>query len=92
MRVSPRLASLLLMSERGQRLCLLLEAGPARFAIAASSVLEVAVPDAGGATLRGHHPLVDLSARLAGPDRPDPSPLPSLCPCPATSSPRSRPS
>jgi chemotaxis signal transduction protein len=54
------------MSELGRRLCLLIEAGPARFAVPATSVLEVAVPDANGATLRGHHPLVDLSALLGG--------------------------
>ncbi|MBS1153856.1 MAG: hypothetical protein H6Q89_5554 [Myxococcaceae bacterium] len=55
------------MSERGRRLCLLIDAGPSRFAVPATSVLEVAVPDVGGATLRGHHPLVDLSALLGGP-------------------------
>jgi chemotaxis signal transduction protein len=54
------------MSERGRRLCLLCEAGPSRFAIPATSVLEVATPDAGGATLRGHHPLVDLTTLLSG--------------------------
>ena len=54
------------MTERGRRLCLLIEAGGSRFAVPATSVLEVAVPDEGGATLRGHHPLVDLSALLGG--------------------------
>jgi chemotaxis signal transduction protein len=62
-----RLASLTALSERGRRLCLLCEAGPARFAIPATSVLEVANPDPGGATLRGHHPLVDLCQLLGGP-------------------------
>jgi chemotaxis signal transduction protein len=55
------------MSERGRRLCLLIEAGASRFAVPATSVLEVAVPDASGLTLRGHHPLVDLSVLLGGP-------------------------
>jgi chemotaxis signal transduction protein len=54
------------MTERGRRLCLLIEAGPSRFAIPATSVLEVAVPDPSGATLRGHHALVDLSRLLGG--------------------------
>ncbi len=54
------------MSERGRRLCLLIEAGGSRFAVPATSVLEVAVPDVGGLTLRGHHPLVDLSVLLGG--------------------------
>lgn len=54
------------MSERGRRLCLLIEAGPSRFAVPATSVLEVAVPDASGMTLRGHHPLVDLTTLLGG--------------------------
>ncbi len=54
------------MSERARRLCLLIEAGRSRFAVPATRVLEVAVPDAGGATLRGHHPLVDLSVLLSG--------------------------
>ncbi len=54
------------MSERGRRLCLLIEAGGSRFAVPATSVLEVAVPDVSGATLRGHHPLVDLSLLLGG--------------------------
>lgn len=44
----------------------MIEAGGARFAVPATSVIEVAVPDAGGATLRGHHPLVDLSILLGG--------------------------
>lgn len=49
-----------------RRLCLLIEAGGARFAVPATSVIEVAVPDPSGATLRGHHPLVDLSLLLGG--------------------------
>lgn len=49
-----------------RRLCLLIEAGPARFAVPATSVIEVAVPDENGLTLRGHHPLVDLSTLLGG--------------------------
>ncbi len=55
------------MSERGRRLCLLCDAGAARFAIPATSMIEVANPDPGGATLRGHHPLVDLTQLLSGP-------------------------
>ncbi len=54
------------MSERGRRLCLLIEAGGSRFAVPATSIIEVAVPDLGGSTLRGHHPLVDLSVLLGG--------------------------
>lgn len=44
----------------------MIEAGESRFAVPATSVLEVAVPDEGGATLRGHHPLVDLTSLLGG--------------------------
>ena len=55
------------MSEPGRRLSLLCDAAGARFAIPATSVLEVANPDPGGTTLRGHHTLVDLSQLLGGP-------------------------
>ncbi len=45
---------------------LLFESGATRFVLPAASVLEVAPPDASGATLHGHHPLRDLSVRLGG--------------------------
>ncbi len=54
------------MTERARRLCLLVDAGASRFAVPATRVLEVALPDAGGMTLRGHHPLVDLAVLLGG--------------------------
>jgi hypothetical protein len=56
--------------ESGRRLCLLLEAGPCRFAVAATSVLEVAEPDPDGRTLRGVLELRDLSVLLGGPPQP----------------------
>jgi chemotaxis signal transduction protein len=55
-----------------QAISVLCEAGPARFAVPATSVLEVANPDPSAATLRGHHPLVDLSRLLGGPAEPGP--------------------
>jgi chemotaxis signal transduction protein len=52
--------------ETGRRLCLLFEAGGARYAIEATSVAEVAQPDEGGGTLRDVLVLQDLSQLLGG--------------------------
>lgn len=52
--------------ESGRRLCLLVEAGRSRFALEATSVAEVAAPGGDGETLRGVHPLIDLSRLLGG--------------------------
>ncbi len=51
-----------------RRLSVFFEAGKTRFAIEAVSVSEVARPDAGEETLRGHLVLRDLSALLGGLD------------------------
>src|SRR4029078_6605151 len=53
--------------EIGQRLCLLVDAGTTRFAIPATSVLEVATADASGAAQKSHLQLKDLSELLGGP-------------------------
>jgi len=52
----------------GRRLALLFEAGPARYALEASRVLEVTPPDpdAERATVRGVFPLEDLSTLMGG--------------------------
>lgn len=50
------------------RLCLFFEAADARFAIAATSVTEVAAADAERDTLRGHLSVGDLSKLLGGKD------------------------
>jgi len=50
----------------GRRLALLFEAGPARYALEASRVLEVTPPDAERATVRGVFPLEDLSSLMGG--------------------------
>ncbi len=52
----------------GRRLALLFEAGPARYALEASRVLEVTPPDpdADRATVRGVFPLEDLSVLMGG--------------------------
>ncbi len=52
--------------ESGRRLCLLFEAGPSRFAVEATSVVEVAPPDAHGESIRVFHELKDLSQLLGG--------------------------
>ena len=52
--------------ESGRRLCLLFEAAHGRFAIEATSVMEVASPDANGQTIRGVTELQDLSQLLGG--------------------------
>ncbi len=52
--------------ESGRRLCLLVEAGEARFAIEATSVMEVAQPGADGQFQRGVLEVRDLSALLGG--------------------------
>ena len=51
----------------GRRLCLLFEAGAARYAVEATSVVEVSPPDAEGDKLRGVFELKDLSLLLGGP-------------------------
>lgn len=53
--------------ESGRRLCLLFEAGPSRYAVEATAVMEVANPDEDGQTIRGHFDLLDLSTLLGGP-------------------------
>jgi chemotaxis signal transduction protein len=53
--------------ESGRRLCLLFEAGPSRYAVEATAVMEVANPDEDGLTIRGHFDLLDLSSLLGGP-------------------------
>ena len=52
--------------ESGRRLCLLVEAGEARFAIEATSVMEVAQPGADGQFQRGRLEVRELSALLGG--------------------------
>lgn len=52
--------------ESGRRLCLLFEAGRTRFAIEATSVVEVAPPDPEGKSIRGLLELKDLSVLLGG--------------------------
>lgn len=52
--------------ESGRRLCLLFEAGNGRYAVEATSVMEVANPDADGLHIRGHLELQDLSVILGG--------------------------
>ena len=53
--------------ESGRRLCLLFEAGDVRYAIEATSVVEVAPPDLDGESIRGFLGLRDLSQLLGGP-------------------------
>ncbi|MBJ6766145.1 chemotaxis protein CheW [Myxococcaceae bacterium JPH2] len=53
--------------ESGRRLCLLVEAGETRYAVEATSVMEVAIPGGPGANLRGVLEVKDLSALLGGP-------------------------
>ncbi|XXF80739.1 chemotaxis protein CheW [Myxococcaceae bacterium GXIMD 01537] len=53
--------------ESGRRLCLLVEAGETRYAVEATSVMEVAQPGAGGTSLRGMWEVKDLSVLLGGP-------------------------
>ncbi|WP_375758573.1 chemotaxis protein CheW [Corallococcus exercitus] len=53
--------------ESGRRLCLLVEAGETRYAVEATSVIEVAMPGARGASLRGVLEVKDLSSLLGGP-------------------------
>ncbi|MFZ5470089.1 MAG: chemotaxis protein CheW [Myxococcota bacterium] len=53
--------------ESGRRLCLLFTAGRVRYAIEATSVVEVAPPDADGDSIRGFLELEDLSQLLGGP-------------------------
>jgi hypothetical protein len=48
-------------------LCVLFEAGPSRFAIEATSVVEVAPADPNGKTIRGTLELKDLSVMFGGP-------------------------
>jgi chemotaxis signal transduction protein len=52
--------------EAGRRLCLLFEAGPARYAIEATRVAEVAPPDADRPSVRGIFQLEDLSVLMGG--------------------------
>jgi chemotaxis signal transduction protein len=52
--------------EGGRRLSLLFEAGPARYAIEATRVVEVAPPDTDRPTVRGVFPLEDLSMLMGG--------------------------
>jgi chemotaxis signal transduction protein len=51
---------------QGRRLCLLVEAGEGRYAVDATSVVEVSPPDADGKSLRGVLEIVDLSSMLGG--------------------------
>ncbi|QQR41920.1 chemotaxis protein CheW [Myxococcus xanthus] len=53
--------------ESGRRLCLLVEAGETRYAVEATSVMEVAMPGANGSSLRGVLEVKDLCALLGGP-------------------------
>ncbi|WP_093524449.1 chemotaxis protein CheW [Stigmatella erecta] len=53
--------------ESGRRLCLLVEAGDTRYAIEATSVMEVALPGEDGSNLRGMWEVKDLAALLGGP-------------------------
>ncbi|MFP2932425.1 hypothetical protein ACLESO_46205 [Pyxidicoccus sp. 3LG] len=52
--------------ESGRRLCLLVEAGETRYAVEATSVMEVAMSGANGSSLRGVLEVKDLSALLGG--------------------------
>ncbi len=52
--------------ESGRRLCLLVEAGQTRYALEATSVMEVALPGPDGTSLRGMLEVKDLSALLGG--------------------------
>ncbi|HYI01396.1 chemotaxis protein CheW [Hyalangium sp.] len=52
--------------ESGRRLCLLVEAGETRYAIEATSVMEVALAGSDGASLRGMLEVKDLSVLLGG--------------------------
>lgn len=52
--------------ESGRRLCLLTEAGETRYAIEATSVIEVALPGNDGTSLRGMLEVKDLSVLLGG--------------------------
>src|SRR5262249_22114358 len=52
--------------ESGRRLCVLFEAGAARYSIEATSVLEIGTPAADGQTLHGVQVLKDLSKLLGG--------------------------
>jgi chemotaxis signal transduction protein len=52
--------------ESGRRLCLLVEAGETRYAIEATSVMEVALPGSDGTSLRGMLEVKDLSMLLGG--------------------------
>ncbi len=56
----------------GRRLCVLFEAGGARYSIEATSVLEIGAPAADGETLHGVQLLQDLSSLLGG--RPEQKP------------------
>lgn len=58
--------------ESGRRLCLLFEAGGVRYAVEATSVVEVAPPDLDGESIRGFLSLRDLSQLLGGPAEPRP--------------------
>lgn len=53
--------------ESGRRLCVLVEAGAVRYAIEATSVVEVAPPDSDGESIRGFLELKDLCELLGGP-------------------------
>ncbi len=52
--------------ETGRRLCLLFEAGQSRYAVEATSVMEVTPPDSTGDTIRGLPGLKDLSTLFGG--------------------------
>jgi chemotaxis signal transduction protein len=52
--------------ESGRRLCVLFEAGATRYAVEATSVVEVAPPDPDGKSIRGTLELKDLSLLLGG--------------------------
>ncbi|MDC0708152.1 defective in fruiting DifE [Stigmatella sp. ncwal1] len=52
--------------ESGRRLCLLVEAGETRYAIEATSVMEVALPGEDGSNVRGMWEVKDLSVLLGG--------------------------
>jgi len=54
------------LTEPGRRLCLLFQAGGCRCAVEATSVIEVAAPDATGRSIRGSLELKDLSTLLGG--------------------------
>jgi chemotaxis signal transduction protein len=59
--------------ESGRRLCLLVEAGDARYAVEATAVTEVASLPPGAETVRGSLPIQDLSTLLGGPAEPSAS-------------------